>query len=243
MTTPPTPAADGSPRHSRRPRRPVRRDLAALGPLAQLRAGRLPLRLVWLLVGLALYGASMAMVLRATLGQIPWDVFHVGLGTHLPLTFGVTVVLVSLAVLLLWIPLRQPPGLGTLGNALLIGPAADLTLAVLPTPEDWAPRIGLMVAGIALNGVASAMYIGAQLGPGPRDGLMTGIARRTGLSLRLVRTGLEVTVIVAGVLLGGTLGAATVIYALAIGPLTQAFLPYLTVRLPERAAEPAQGVV
>lgn len=232
MTTPPTPATERTPRRSRRT------ELATLGPLAQLRAGRLPLRLAWLLVGLALYGASMAMVLRATLGQIPWDVFHVGLGTHLPLSFGLTVVLVGVLLLLLWIPLRQPPGLGTLGNALLIGPAADLTLAVLPTPEDWAPRIGLMVAGIALNGVASAMYIGAQLGPGPRDGLMTGLARTTGWSLRVVRTGLEVTVIVAGVLLGGTLGVATILYALAIGPLTQAFLPYLTVRLADGTERP-----
>lgn len=232
MTDPPTPATEPTPRRSRRT------ELATLGPLAQLRAGRLPLRLAWLLVGLALYGASMAMVLRATLGQIPWDVFHVGLGTHLPLSFGLTVVLVGVLLLLLWIPLRQPPGLGTLGNALLIGPAADLTLAVLPTPEDWAPRIGLMVAGIALNGVASAMYIGAQLGPGPRDGLMTGLARTTGWSLRVVRTGLEVTVIVAGVLLGGTLGVATILYALAIGPLTQAFLPYLTVRLADGTERP-----
>lgn len=232
MTRPPTPATERTPRRSRRT------ELATLGPLAQLGAGRLPLRLTWLLVGLALYGASMAMVLRATLGQIPWDVFHVGLGTHLPLSFGLTVVLVGVLLLLLWIPLRQPPGLGTLGNALLIGPAADLTLAVLPTPEDWAPRIGLMVAGIALNGVASAMYIGAQLGPGPRDGLMTGLARTTGWSLRVVRTGLEVTVIVAGVLLGGTLGVATILYALAIGPLTQAFLPYLTVRLDDSTERP-----
>ncbi|ACV07152.1 membrane protein YczE [Kytococcus sedentarius] len=232
MTSPATPATERTPRRSRRT------ELATLGPLAQLRAGRLPLRLTWLLVGLALYGASMAMVLRATLGQIPWDVFHVGLGTHLPLSFGLTVVLVGVLLLLLWIPLRQPPGLGTLGNALLIGPAADLTLALLPTPEDWAPRIGLMVAGIALNGVASAMYIGAQLGPGPRDGLMTGLAHTTGWSLRVVRTGLEVTVIVAGVLLGGTLGVATILYALAIGPLTQAFLPYLTVRLADGTERP-----
>lgn len=215
------------------PHRSSRRtSLAALGPLEQLRAGRLPLRLAWLLVGLFLYGASMAMVLRGTLGQFPWDVLHVGLGHHLPFSFGVIVVLVSFVVLLAWIPLRQPPGLGTLGNALLIGPAADLVLAVLPAPDALAPRITLMVGGIVLNAAATAMYVGAQLGPGPRDGLMTGLARTTGMSLRVVRTGLEVAVIVLGVLLGGTLGVATVLYALAIGPLTQAFLPYLTLRLP-----------
>lgn len=140
-------------------------------------------------------------------------------------------VLVSFTVLLAWIPLRQPPGLGTLGNALLIGPSADVVLAVLPSPEELVPRIALVVGGIVLNGVATAMYVGAQLGPGPRDGLMTGIARRTGWSLRVVRTGLEVAVIVIGTLLGGTLGVATVLYALAIGPLTQAFLPWLTVPL------------
>ena len=207
--------------------------------MEQLRAGRLPLRVVWLVVGLGLYGASMAMVLRGGLGQIPWDVFHVGLGSRLPFSFGVTVVLVSFAVLLAWVPLRQPPGLGTVANALLIGPAADLTLAALPHPEDLVPRAALVVGGIVLNGVASAMYIGAQLGPGPRDGLMTGIARVTGRSLRLVRTGLEVLVIVAGVLLGGTLGVATVLYAIAIGPLTQAFLPWLTIPLPDTAREPA----
>ncbi|MFC0360280.1 YitT family protein [Kytococcus schroeteri] len=214
---------------------PHRASLAALGPLEQLRARRLPLRLAWLLMGLFLYGASMAMVLRGMLGQFPWDVLHVGLGHHLPLSFGVIVVLVSFVVLLAWIPLRQPPGLGTLGNALLIGPAADLVLAALPAPDTLAPRIALMVGGIVLNAAATAMYVGAQLGPGPRDGLMTGLARTTGMSLRVVRTGLEVAVIVLGVLLGGTLGVATVLYALAIGPLTQAFLPYLTLRLPGHA--------
>lgn len=219
------------PPSAERPRRLSRTELATLGPLEQVRAGRMPLRLVWLVVGLGLYGASMALMLRSALGQMPWDVFHVGLGTHLPLSFGVTVVLVSFAVLLAWVPLRQPPGLGTIANALLIGPAADLTLHLLPPQDGLAPRIGLMAGGIVLNALATAMYVGAQLGPGPRDGLMTGISRRTGWSLRLVRTGIEVSVILAGVLLGGTLGVATVLYALAIGPLTQAFLPLLTLRL------------
>lgn len=219
---------------------PARAALADLGPVAQLRAGRLPRRLVQLAVGLFLYGASMALVLRATLGQIPWDVLHVGVARHLPLTFGMTVILVSLVVLLFWVPLRQRPGLGTIANALLIGPAADLTLAVVPEPEHLGTRSVLLVGAVAINGVASAMYIGAQFGPGTRDGLMTGLARRTGLSLRLVRTGLEVTVVAVGWLLGGTVGVGTVLYALAIGPMTQAWLPFLTVRLdPDRVAAAA----
>ncbi|WP_228386299.1 membrane protein YczE [Ornithinicoccus halotolerans] len=215
-----------------------RTELANLGPVAQLRAGRLPRRLIQLVVGLMIYGASMALVLRATLGQIPWDVLHVGITKHLPLSFGTVVILVSLLVLLLWIPLRQRPGLGTIANAVLIGVAADLTLAVVPEPEHLASRAALLVGAVGVNGVASAMYIGAQLGPGPRDGLMTGLSRTTGLSLRFVRTGMEVTVVAIGWLLGGVIGLGTVLYALAIGPLTQGMLPYLTVRLdvPERAA-------
>lgn len=205
--------------------------LSDLGPLAQLRAGRLPRRLVQLLAGLALYGISMALVLRATLGQIPWDVLHVGVAQHLPVTFGTTVILVSLLVLLFWIPLRQRPGLGTIGNALLIGPAADLTLALVPEPEHLGVRLPLLFGAVFLNGLASAMYIGAQFGPGARDGLMTGLSRRTGLSLRLVRTALEVSVVVVGWFLGGTIGLGTVLYALAIGPLTQGMLPRLIVPL------------
>ena len=216
------------------------RELAAIGPVAQLRAGRLAIRLPLLLAGLALYGASMAMVLRATLGQIPWDVLHVGVSTHLPLTFGMIVVLVSLLVLVGWIPLRQPPGLGTLANALLIGPAADATLAVLPEPDALGWRMLLLVAGVVLNGVATGMYIGSQLGPGPRDGLMTGLARRTGRSVRLVRTVLEISVVAVGWLLGGVVGLGTVLYAFAIGPLTQLFLPLFTVDLPRLREAPGR---
>ena len=212
----------------------TRRQLADLGPIEQLRAGRLLPRLLLLLLGLFLYGASMAMVVRSVLGAIPWDVLHVGLQQQLPLSFGTVVIGVSVLVLLLWIPLRQRPGLGTLCNALLIGPAADLTLAVLPEPEGMAWRVLLLVAGVVLNGVATGMYIGSQFGPGPRDGLMTGLSRVTGRSIRLVRTAIEVAVVVVGWLLGGIVGVGTVLYAVAIGPLAHLFLPLFTVELPQR---------
>lgn len=208
-----------------------RRALADLGPIEQLRAGRLVPRLALLLAGLFLYGASMAMVVRSVLGLIPWDVLHVGLQEHLPLTFGTVVVGVSVLVLLLWVPLRQRPGLGTLCNAFLIGPAADLTLAVLPPTDGLGWRVVLLLGGILLNGVATGMYIGSQFGPGPRDGLMTGLARVSGRSIRLVRTAIEVTVVAVGWLLGGVVGVGTVLYAVAIGPLAQLFLPVFTVEL------------
>ena len=147
------------------------------------------------------------------------------------MTLGQAIILVSLLVLLLWIPLKEVPGLGTVSNALVIGLAADATLSFLGPIEDLALRGVLMVVAVLLNGVATAAYIGAQLGRGPRDGLMTGLHRRTGLSLRLVRTALEVTVVVIGLLLGGVAGVGTVLYALAIGPVTQALLPVFVVAL------------
>jgi len=205
--------------------------LSDLGPIAQLRAGRLPRRLVQLYLGLALYGVSLAMIVRAGLGAAPWDVLHQGLARHLPLTLGQAIILVSLLVLLLWIPLKEVPGLGTVSNAVAVGLAADATLALLGSAEDLWLRVALVLAGVLLNGVATAAYIGAQLGRGPRDGLMTGLHRRTGLSIRLVRTALEVTVVVIGLLLGGTAGLGTVLYALAIGPVTQALLPIFVVTL------------
>jgi uncharacterized membrane protein YczE len=203
--------------------------LTDLGPIAQLRAGRLARRLPQLYVGLVLYGVSLAMMVRGALGLAPWDVLHSGFIRHVPMTLGQAVVLFSFVVLVLWIPLREMPGLGTISNALVVGFSADATLAVLSQPHAFAARIALMLGGVVLCGLASALYIGAQLGRGPRDGLMTGLSRRTGLSLRLVRTGLEVAVVVIGLLLGGKLGVGTVVYALAIGPLTQLMLPWLTV--------------
>ncbi|MDN4172763.1 hypothetical protein QWY28_07415 [Nocardioides sp. SOB77] len=205
--------------------------LADLGPLAQLRAGRMPRRLVQLSVGLVLYGVSLGLMVRSGLGVAPWDVLHSGLIRHVPITLGQAVVGMSFVVLLLWIPLREVPGLGTIANALVVGLAADATLWLLDPPDAVLLRLALVVGGVALCGYAGAMYIGAQLGRGPRDGLMTGLARRTGRSLRLVRTGIEVVVVLAGLALGGALGLGTVLYALAIGPLTQAWLPAWTVEL------------
>jgi uncharacterized membrane protein YczE len=189
-------------------------------------------RLPQLLVGLTLYGTSMAMQLRATLGVDPWDVFHQGLARHLPWSFGTVTAVTGAAVLLLWLPLRQRPGIGTVSNVVVIAVSVDAALALIPAPAAWPARGALMAGGVVLNGLASAAYIGARLGPGPRDGLMTGLAGRTGWSIRLVRTGIELTVLAVGWLLGGTVGIGTVAYALAIGPLTQAFLPWCTVAAP-----------
>jgi len=195
---------------------------------------RLTRRLAQLFVGLALYGVSLAMLLRAGLGLAPWDVLHQGLAGLLGTTVGQMVIAVSFVVLLLWIPLRERPGFGTIANAILVGVFVDLTLLVLDDAEAWAWRVALLLLGVLLNGVATALYIGASLGAGPRDGLMTGLVRRTGRSVRVVRTGLEVTVLGVGWLLGGTVGIGTVLYALAIGPIAHALLPVLTVRQPGR---------
>lgn len=207
------------------------RELARLGPLAQVRAGRLTRRVTQLLVGLGLYGVTLAMIIRGTLGNAPWDVLHQGISRHVPLTIGQAVIVMSLVVLLLWIPLRELPGLGTIANSFLVGISADVTLGVLDRPDALVARVALLVGGVLLNGVATALYIGSQFGPGPRDGLMTGLHRRTGLSIRAVRTGLEVTVVVLGFFLGGTVGLGTLLYTLAIGPLVQVMLPWAIVDL------------
>lgn len=191
-------------------------------------------RLVQLYSGLVLYGVSLGLMVRAELGLDPWDVFHQGLADRLPLTFGQVVIVVGALVLLAWIPLRQRPGLGTISNVFVIGLAVDAALALLPAPEPMAWRIAFLVSGVVLNGVATAAYIGARLGPGPRDGLMTGLVARTGRSVRLIRTSIELSVLATGWLLGGTVGAGTVLYAISIGPLVHALLPRLTV--PERVA-------
>jgi uncharacterized membrane protein YczE len=185
----------------------------------------MPRRLSQLLVGLAMYGFSLAVFIRAGLGLDPWDVFHQGLATKTGLSIGTVVVLVSFLVLLLWIPLRQWPGFGTLCNALLVGVFADVGLALIPAVSNLVGQIAMLGGAVLLNGIASACYIGARLGPGARDGLMTGLARRTGWSVRVSRTGIEVVVLTAGWLLGGSVGVGTVLYALAIGPLVQFLLP------------------
>ncbi len=201
---------------------------------------QLPRRLAQLYIGLLLYGLSGALMVRSRFGLDPWDVFHQGLANHLHLAIGTVVIIVGAAVLLLWIPLRQWPGLGTLSNVVLIGLSMNWSLELLPhhTPLGW--RITEMLSGVVFCGIATGMYIGASFGPGPRDGLMTGLARRTGRSIRLVRTGIEVTVLAAGWLLGGTVGIGTVLYALSIGQLAQFFLPLFDTR---RRAAPSVVVV
>jgi uncharacterized membrane protein YczE len=195
---------------------------------------------VQLYAGLALYGVSMGLLVRASLGVMPWDVLHQGLARQIGWSLGAVTVLVGALVLLAWVPLRQRPGLGTVSNVVVIGVAVDATLAVLPALHALPGRIALAVGGIALNAVATAAYIGVHLGPGPRDGLMTGLVRRTGGSVRVVRTAIEVAVVALGWALGGTLGLATVAYALAIGPLVHLLLPRLSVRLPDQTAQATQ---
>jgi uncharacterized membrane protein YczE len=205
--------------------------LSDLGPVAQLRAGRMGRRLVQLYAGLLLYGLSIALMVRSGLGLAPWDVLHSGLTHWFPIDIGQALVIVSFVVMIGWIPLREMPGIGTISNAVVIGLSADAFLALMPTTSDLGVRGTLLVAGVLLNGLATASYIGAQLGRGPRDGLMTGLARRTGHSLRLVRTVMELTVVAIGLLLGGVAGLGTIVYAVAIGPLSQALLPPLLVTL------------
>lgn len=197
---------------------------------------RLPRRLVQLYIGLALYGFSDGLIVRAGLGVDPWDVLHQGLARRTGLGIGTWAIIMSVVVLLAWIPLRQKPGLGTISNAILVGLGINATLAWVPAPHGLVAQGAVLVAGVVLNGVATGCYIGARFGPGPRDGLMTGLAAR-GHSIRLVRTAIELTVLATGWLLGGSVGVGTVLYAVAIGPLAHLFIPLFTV--PEAdAAEP-----
>jgi uncharacterized membrane protein YczE len=182
------------------------------------------LRGVALLVGLTGYGFSMAVMVRAGLGLDPWDVFHQGLTRHTGITIGVASAVVGVAVLLAWIPLRNRPGIGTIANVIVIAVTVDAGMALLPTPTSMPIRIAMMVGAVVLNAISTVLYIGAALGPGPRDGLMTGLVVRTGLSVRLVRTSIEATVLGVGWLLGGTVGVGTMLYAFGIGPLVQLVL-------------------
>jgi uncharacterized membrane protein YczE len=187
-------------------------------------------RLVQLYAGLVLYGLSSAMMVRSNLGLNPWDVFHQGVADRTPLSFGAVVILTGVVVLLLWIPLRQRPGLGTVSNIIVIGLTADVGLALLPELTNLPARMALLATGIVLCGVATSAYIGAGFGPGPRDGLMTGLADRTGRSIRFVRTAIELTALALGWALGGTLGIGTILYAVMIGPIVHATLPAFKVR-------------
>lgn len=185
---------------------------------------RLGRRLIQLYAGLTLYGASSALLVRAGLGLEPWNVLHQGLAELTGLTIGVVSIVVGAAVLLLWIPLRQRPGLGTVSNVFVVGLAMDATLALVPEAVGLAAGVALLLTGILLNGAATGLYIAARFGPGPRDGLMTGLHRSTGRSIRVMRTAVEVAVVVSGFALGGTIGVGTVLYAVSIGPLAQLFL-------------------
>lgn len=192
-------------------------------------------RLPQLLSGLALYGFSLSMLVRAALGVNPWSVLYEGLEHRTPLSFGTISAVLGVLVLLLWIPLKQRPTFGTFANIAVLAVSSDLGLLVLPGDLGLPARIGLLAAGVVLNGLSVAVYVGARFGPGPRDGLMTGAAALTGCSLRRVRTVIELTVLAAGWLLGGTVGAGTVLYALAVGTVTQYFLPLTTYRGPRAA--------
>ena len=207
-----------------RSRRPSYR-LPTLGFRDTLRAGHLTRRWLQLVTGLLLAASSIALMVEARLGLDPWNALHEGLAERLPLSFGTVTALSGLVVLLLWVPLRQPLGAGTVVNAVLVGLLVDVALWVVPTPQSLAVRGVFLVVGVVLCGAAAAVYLGSHLGPGPRDGLMTGLVARTGRSMRLVRTTLELTVLVLGFLLGGTVGIGTILFALAIGPLIQFFLP------------------
>ncbi|MFB7721341.1 YitT family protein [Nocardia sp. NPDC056100] len=189
-------------------------------------------RLVALYFGLWLYGWSMAVMLRAALGLDPWDVFHQGVAGNVPVSFGTVVAITGAVVLLAWIPLRQKPGLGTVSNVVVISIAVDVGLTVMPDIDGLPLRIAAMVAAVLLNAVASVLYIGAGMGPGPRDGLMTGLVRRTGRPVWMVRTSLEVTVLAIGWVLGGSVGIGTLVYAFGIGPLIHLLIPYVDRFLP-----------
>lgn len=193
----------------------------------------MPRRLLKLLLGLIAYGVSMVMMVQSDLGLMPWDVLHQGLARQGDWPMGRVAIAVSFAVLLLWIPIRQKPGFGTVCNAVVIGLVFDIVNGWIGDrllDAALVPRAGLLLGGIVLNAAATAAYLGAHFGPGPRDGLMTGLVRRTGQSVRLVRTLIEGSVLVSGFVLGGTLGIGTVAYMLAIGPLIQLMLPWFDPR-------------
>jgi uncharacterized membrane protein YczE len=210
-------------------------------PLAYVPLREQPLRrLPQLVAGLVLYGFSLAALVRASLGVNPWSVLYEGVQRHTTLSFGTVSAVVGIAVLLLWIPLGQRPTLGTATNILVLAYASDLGLSVLPEHPGVPARVGLLVGGVLLNGLSVAVYVGARLGPGPRDGLMTGTAARSGRSVRLVRTLIEAVVLLAGLLLGGSVGPGTLLYASAVGPLTQLFLPRFAYRADAGRREPAR---
>ena len=195
-------------------------------------------RLAQLLIGLFLYGMGIALIVRGEIGVAPWDVLTQGISGRTGLGFGLVTILISGVVLLIWIPLRQKPGVGTVLNALLVGPAADVGLWLIPTGLDLWVRILLFAAGLLVLAIATGLYIGAHFGPGPRDGLMTGLHKRTGWRIWIVRTGIEVAVLSIGWVLGGNVGIGTVLFAVLVGPLCHWTIPFFAITLP--AAEDAR---
>lgn len=202
----------------------------------RFRGRRLTRRWAQLLIGLFLYGVGIAFMIRGEIGAAPWDVLSQGISHHVPLTFGAITIVVSIVVLLLWLPLRQRYGIGTLLNALLVGPSADVGLWLIPTGQPLWLRVGFFVIGLTVLAAATGLYIGAHFGPGPRDGLMTGLHARTGIRIWVVRTALEVTVVCIGWLLGGNVGVGTVAFALLVGPMCQYFMRVFAIRVPDRPA-------
>ena len=189
-------------------------------------------RLAQLYAGLVLYGVSIALQVRAGLGLDPWDVFHQGISDKTGLSFGTIVIITGALVLLAWIPLRQKPGIGTVSNVFVLGIVVDITLSLLGDVHGFGYQLALLTTGVVLNAIAGAAYIGAGLGPGPRDGLMTGLVRVTGRGVGVIRTSIEVSVLAIGFILGGTVGLGTVVYALSIGPLLGFLLPLFTIKEP-----------
>ena len=193
-------------------------------------------RIAQLVIGLFLYGIGLALMIRAAIGVAPWDVLGQGIALRSGLPFGLVTNIVGAIVLLLWIPIRQKPGIGTVANVLMIGTSAQFGLTIIPEQTEWWARVAIYAGGLALVAVATGLYIGARFGPGPRDGLMTGIHARFGVRLWIVRTVIEVTVLVIGWLLGGTVGIGTLAFALLIGPMVNVTLPLLLVPAARRGA-------
>ncbi|MGO2747570.1 membrane protein YczE [Microbacterium sp.] len=198
------------------------------------RGRRLPRRIAQLLIGLFLYGIGIAFMIRGEIGAAPWDVLSQGIALHVPLSFGVITILTSVVVLVLWLPLRQRYGVGTVLNALLVGPSADVGLFLIPPGQVLWLRICFFVIGLLVLAAATGLYIGAHFGPGPRDGLMTGLHARTRRPIWIVRTGIEIVVVAVGWSLGGNVGIGTLAFALLVGPLCQYFMRIFAIRLPAK---------
>lgn len=199
----------------------------------------LPLRLIQLLAGLFLFGLGVAVMIRAGIGIAPWDVLSQGIAAQTPLSFGLATNIVGALVLLLWWPIRQKPGLGTVLNVLVIGPSAQFGLWLLPQFHRWPLQIAMFLLGLVLVAIATGLYIGARLGPGPRDGLMTGLHGRYGWAIWKVRTAIEASVLAIGWWLGGDVGLGTLAFALLIGPLCGITLPLFGSGKPDREDPPA----